>query len=134
MFFLEMCICKLSSYEGKRTRYIGALTYEIFFSDKDSKSKSEAGPEQEEEPEDEETLMMKKMMGFSKFDTTKVRKCRSVCSLCLSSMFIFPSCLLPQGKKVPGNNVFGMVKIRVPKRYRWAYLWQCSSLLLFLLF
>lgn len=36
------------------------------------------GEEGEAEPEDEETMMMRQMMGFSKFDTTKVCK-QSIC-------------------------------------------------------
>ena len=40
-------------------------------SDRDGTTKP---ADEESEPDDEESLMMKQMMGFSKFDTTKVRR------------------------------------------------------------
>ena len=38
-----------------------------------SGGRAKAAEESDSEPEDEDTLLMKQMMGFSKFDTTKVR-------------------------------------------------------------
>lgn len=39
----------------------------------DSEGVAKAAEEEEPEPDNEETLLMKQMMGFSKFDTTKAR-------------------------------------------------------------
>lgn len=78
----------------------------------EGKAKKSEGAESE--PEDEDAQLMKEMMGFSKFDTTKVepQQCihKQCCFFTLSSLF--------KGKHVSGNNVFGMVKIREPKRFR----------------
>ena len=43
--------------------------------------KGKKSEEAESEPEDEEALLMKEMMGFSKFDTTKVQTLHSPCML-----------------------------------------------------
>lgn len=54
---------------------------------------AKAVEEEEPEPDDEETSLMKQMMGFSKFDTTKVRSHYKVTVLVIPSPNRVNECL-----------------------------------------